>query len=81
MYFNASIPIAGPIVLVIPALQNVHIGAPPALLLDQSFITVQENQMTILPSSQFRFSAQINQHYKKFKVFREGLKLTYIRPD
>jgi hypothetical protein len=41
MYFNASIPIAGPIVLVMPALQYVLQGAPPELPLEQSFITVQ----------------------------------------
>lgn len=43
MYFKASIPIAGPIVLVIPALQYDHKGAPPALLLDQIFNTVYTN--------------------------------------
>lgn len=44
MYFKASIPIAGPIVFVIPALQYAHQGAPPVLRLDQSFITVYDAQ-------------------------------------
>ena len=44
MYLRASMPMAGPMVLVMPALQYVHQGAPPLPPLDHSLITAHTNK-------------------------------------
>lgn len=72
MYFKASMPMAGPIVLVMPALQYVHHGAPPEPPLDQSLITAH-NQTKILQLHLFFWYRN-----KQGRIFQM---LTYVRPN
>lgn len=69
-------PMAGPMVLVIPALQYVHHGAPPLPPLDQSLITAHNRNCKTKNTS--ASSIYASSEYEQGRVFRM---LTYIRPN